>query len=122
MKHVPPQQLIISTEADLIQLRQALRQSARAMELPPAQQARITAAVSEVARALIHHCYASAIVIHCDDRDVHHPLVVECESEREAYQHIARQEPVQTAFSLVDETNVTSSPQGHLVTMKFRTV
>ncbi|MEF3273012.1 MAG: hypothetical protein K6356_01210 [Chloroflexus sp.] len=121
MKHVPKQHLIITTETDLIQLRQALRQSARSLEMTPAQQARVTAAVSEVVRALIHHCCASDVVIHCDDRDKNHPLVVECEAEHEAYQLITREEVVKTAFTLMDETNVKPSPLGHLVTMKFRT-
>ncbi len=113
-----PQHLIVGTEADLILLRQMVRQSARMLALTPAQQARITAAVSEVVRALLHHFTTSAVVIHCDDQGASHALVIECETEGEAYHRITRQESVKTALSLMDETHVASSAAGVHLTMK----
>jgi hypothetical protein len=53
MVTMQPQQLQISTEFDVIALRQAVRQAGRVAGLGPPQQARITAAISEVARALL---------------------------------------------------------------------
>ena len=50
-----PHQQVVSNDDDLIALRQAIRQTARAAGLGPPQQARITAAISEVARVMLHH-------------------------------------------------------------------
>ncbi|MCS6888580.1 hypothetical protein [Chloroflexus sp.] len=120
MNHVQTQQITVSSDADLILLRQMLRQCARAMAMAPSQQARITAAVSEVVRALIHQFSSSTVTIHCDDSDARHALVIECDTEAEAYQRVARQAAVQTAYSLVDEVKVQHSPIGCHLAMKIR--
>lgn len=120
MNHVQEQQITVSTDADLILLRQMLRQCARTMALTPSQQARVTAAVSEVVRALIHQFSSSTITIHCDDGDARHALVIECDAETEAYHRVARQPAVQTAYALVDEVNVQQSPIGCHLAMKIR--
>lgn len=120
MNHVQEQQITVSTDADLILLRQVLRQCARTMALTPSQQARVTAAVSEVVRALICQLSSSTITIHCDDSDIHHALVIECEAESEAYHRAARQADVQTAYTLVDEVKVQQSPLGCHLAMKMR--
>lgn len=122
MNHVQTQQITVSTDTDLILLRQMLRQSARALAMAPSQQARVTAAVSEVVRALIHQFSVSTVAIHCDDSSAHHTLVVECDTEREAYQRVACQTAVQTACMLVDEVDVDQSPMGCHLTMKIRAV
>lgn len=49
------QQLTINNEYDVISLRQAVRQMARQSSLGLSKQARITAAISEIARVLVVH-------------------------------------------------------------------
>jgi len=49
------QQLTINNEYDVISLRQAVRQMARQSSLGLSKQARITAAISEIARVLVIH-------------------------------------------------------------------
>lgn len=53
MPTTQPQLLQVFTELDVIALRQAVRQAGRSAGLGAPQQARITAAISEVARALL---------------------------------------------------------------------
>ncbi len=120
MNHVQEQRITVSTDTDLILLRQMLRQYARTMALTPSQQARVTAAVSEVVRAFIHQFSSSTITVHCDDGDVSHALVIECDTEAEAYHRAARQVAVQTAYALVDEVKVQQSPIGCHLVMKIR--
>jgi anti-sigma regulatory factor (Ser/Thr protein kinase) len=120
MNHVQAQQITVGVDADLIMLRQMLRQSARVLNLSPAQQARITAAVSEVVRALIHQFSTSTVTIHCDDQPDHHDLVIECDTEHDAYKRVARQSEVQTAYMLLDEVEVEPSPPECHLTMRVR--
>jgi hypothetical protein len=55
-----PHQLPVSNANDLITLRQAIRQAARGAGMGAANQARITAATSEVARALIGETHSTS--------------------------------------------------------------
>jgi anti-sigma regulatory factor (Ser/Thr protein kinase) len=75
---VPPQQLQIRTEFDVITLRQAIRQAGRVAGLGPAQQARITAAISEVARALLAAVGDGRFTIRVDEWDAQPALEVTC--------------------------------------------
>jgi hypothetical protein len=50
-----PLQLLVSDEYGVIALRHEIRQMARAIGLPPTQQARITAAASAISKALLNH-------------------------------------------------------------------
>lgn len=75
---VPPQQLQISTEFDVITLRQAIRQAGRLAGLGPAQQARITAAISEVARALLAAVGDGRFTIRVDEGSAQPAFEVAC--------------------------------------------
>lgn len=63
MQLAEPQQMQVLSDGDVIALRQAIRQRARAVGLGPAQQARVTAAISEVARALLYGAGAGHFTI-----------------------------------------------------------
>jgi anti-sigma regulatory factor (Ser/Thr protein kinase) len=63
MNAVNPQQMKVASDHDLILLRQAVRNAARSAGLGSAQQARFTAAISEVARALIAGAGESSFTI-----------------------------------------------------------
>jgi hypothetical protein len=55
----PPRELEIRTEFDIVAMRQEVRQAARALGLGLTQQAKISAAISTIARALIAaNCHA----------------------------------------------------------------
>lgn len=75
---IPPQQVQIRTEYDVIILRQAVRQVGREAGLCPPQQARITAAISEVARALLAAVGDGCFTIRMKDDAAHPSLEVAC--------------------------------------------
>lgn len=58
-----PQHLNINNDYDVISLRQAVRQMARATGLGLPQQARITAAISEIARVLVLDHNSTSVTI-----------------------------------------------------------
>lgn len=74
-----PQQMQVLSDHDMIILRQAVRQAARSVGLGAAQQARFTAAVSEVARALITDTGASIFTIRMSEPPARSALEVVCE-------------------------------------------
>ncbi|WP_028458643.1 hypothetical protein [Chloroflexus sp. Y-396-1] len=119
MKHIPTQTITVSNEADLILLRQMLRQSSRTLGFSPAQQARVTAAISEILRALIHQFCTSDINIHCDDSGRTHALVIECDTERESYHRATNLPSVKAACHLIDEVKVEPSPFGYHIQFRI---
>jgi len=119
MKHIQTQKITVSNDADLILLRQMLRQSTRTMGFSPAKQARITAAISEVLRACIAHFCTNDVSIHCEDNNHTHALVIECDTDGETYHRVANQPSVQTAYQLIDDVKVKSSPFGYHIEFRI---
>jgi anti-sigma regulatory factor (Ser/Thr protein kinase) len=73
-----PQQMQVASDHDMIVLRQAVRQAARAAGLGAAQQARFTAAISEVARAMISDAGESVFTIRTSEPPARSALEVVC--------------------------------------------
>jgi anti-sigma regulatory factor (Ser/Thr protein kinase) len=110
---IPPQQLQIRTEYDVITLRQALRQVGREVGLCAPQQARITAAISEVARALLAAVGDGSFTIRLHDDTAHLALEVACgggpTGKRATTPELYATPGVVEARSLVDDTQVESA-------------
>lgn len=78
MAAATPQQMRVASDHDMITLRQAVRQAARAAGLGAAQQARFTAAISEVARTMISDVGASVFTIRTSEPPERRALEVVC--------------------------------------------
>lgn len=72
------QQMQVASDHDMIVLRQAVRQAARAAGLGAAQQARFTAAISEVARAMLSDAGESVFTIRTSEPPARRALEVIC--------------------------------------------
>ncbi len=109
------QHLHVHTEHDVISLRQAVRQMARSVGLGLPEQARITAAISEIARALLLDGGTSRFIIQVVDQDPRPALEVVCVSPH-AHAHEAHTSQnlhaLSEACALVDETNLTTLHEG----------
>jgi hypothetical protein len=117
MSSVTLEHVIVSTDADLITLRQLLRRSARQCGLSATQQARITAAISEILRALVGQVSSGDVTIRFDDEPGQRPaLAVICATPLETYAQISAQPLVREACALADELQlVESAPNQHLL-------
>lgn len=117
MSSVTLEHVSVSTDADLIVLRQLLRRSARQCGLSATQQARITAAISEILRALVVQVRSGDVTIRFDNEPGQRPaLAVICATPLEAYALISRQPLVREACALADELQVAeAAPNQHLM-------
>lgn len=110
MRFIPPQQIQVRNEHDVITLRQTLRQVGREAGLFPPQQARITAAISEVARVLLAAVGDGSFTIRLKDDAVPMALEVACgggaAGERATTPSLYATPSVVEARSLVDETEI----------------
>jgi hypothetical protein len=118
-----PQQMQICTDSDMIALRQAVRQTSRAVGLGPAQQARMTAAISEVARALLTGRGGGLFTIRLDMRVSARPVLeVACEAQpgdHDATNNIYQSAVVAEARALVDEAQVEFADPGPQLMMRM---
>jgi hypothetical protein len=118
-----PQQMQICTDYDMITLRQAVRQTSRAVGLGPAQQARMTAAISEVARALLTERGGGFFTIRLDMRASACPaLEVACEAhpgDDDATNQLYQSAAVAEARALVDEAQVEFADPGPQLLMRM---
>ncbi len=73
------QQLTINNEYDVISLRQAVRQMARQSSLVLSKQARITAAISEIARVLVIHYDNTRVTVQISEAN-HTCLEIICQT------------------------------------------
>ncbi len=117
------QRMIVKNDHDVISLRQAVRQMARAVGLGLPEQARITAAISEIARLLLSHESKTQFTIRIV-KDVAHPaLEVLCTSPyipRETSSDGSRGSTFcAEARSLVDENSLFTGDQGLLLTLRM---
>lgn len=110
-----PQNLQVDTEHDVILLRQAVRQMSRSVGLGLPKQARITAAISEIARALLLDGGTARFIIHVTYEEPHPALEIVCASAV-AHAHRAHtgQNPhsLSEACTLVDEASLSVLPDG----------
>ena len=117
------QQLPISCEYDLISLRQAVRQQARAAGLGPPQQARFTAAVSELARLLLHGVGEATFTIGvAADGGGRLALEVACATSSgrgAAISRIYDSPSLETARHLVDDARLVSAERGPQLSMRM---
>lgn len=119
---VPPQQLQVSTEFDVITLRQAIRQAGRLAGLGPAQQARITAAISEVARALLAAVGDGCFTIRVDEANAQPALEVACgggpRGGRATTPSLYAMPTVAEARGLVDDARIEASDGATLLLLR----
>lgn len=124
MQLAEPQHMQVLSDGDVIALRQAIRQRARAVGLGPAQQARITAAISEIARALLYGAGAGEFTIRVDTRTGSRPAFeILCAAGHASHSTDTRPiyalPAVAEARALVDDTWVTSSAEGDQLLMRM---
>jgi hypothetical protein len=79
MTHINQQQYTIATDYDVVVLRHALRQLARANGLSLVQQARITAAISDIAREVLHRHWCLIFKLTIGSVGMRHSLDVLCQ-------------------------------------------
>lgn len=124
MQLAEPQQMQVLSDGDVIALRQAIRQRARAVGLGPAQQARVTAAISEVARALLYGAGAGHFTIRVETGHGSRPAfevlcapgyIDEATDPRPIYALPA----VAEARALVDDTWVKPTAEGGQLLMRM---
>jgi hypothetical protein len=124
MPSLSPQHFSVSSEYDLIALRQAVRQQARVAGLAPPQQARITAAISEVARVLLHSLSEANFIIRLAE-EAGAPLALEvaCGTSVGHGSMISRlynSPDLSTARDLVDDARLISAERGPLLALRMR--
>ncbi len=100
-----PQNLYVNAEHDIISLRQAVRQMARGVGLGLPEQARITAAISEVARAFLLNGGTARFIIQVTDHNPHPALEVVCVLPFAAHANQTSYS-LSEACALVDEANL----------------
>lgn len=114
----------VLSDADVIALRQAIRQTARAAGLSAAQQARITAAISEVARALLTVAGDGCFTIRLDDKVGARPaLEIACSAGPAGagtdINPVYALPAVSEARALVDDTQVETAEHGPRLLMRM---
>ncbi|MFV9505089.1 MAG: hypothetical protein AB4911_11055 [Oscillochloridaceae bacterium umkhey_bin13] len=124
MQLAEPQHMQVLSDGDVIALRQAIRQRARAVGLGPAQQARITAAISEVARALLYGAGAGQFTIRIETGIGNRPAFeILCAPGHGGNSTDARPiyalPAVAEARALVDDTWVKSGSEGDQLLMRM---
>jgi hypothetical protein len=117
------QRLPVSSEYDLISLRQAVRVQARAAGLGPPQQARFTAAVSELARVLLHGMGEATFTIGVAmDGGGRQALEVSCAAASGRAATLSRlydSPSLDAARHLVDDARLVSAERGPQVSMRM---
>ncbi|GEM_PF-1137133 len=116
------QRMLVHDEHDVISLRQSVRQMARAAGLGLPKQARITAAISEIARMLLLHGSDVQFTLRVSLNEPHPALEVSCRLPSVLAETAA--ELVQTpllgeACSLVDEYSPAQIHAGALLTLRM---
>jgi hypothetical protein len=112
--------LTVASDTDLILLRQSLRRNARQYGLSSTQQARITAAISEVMRALVGAYSIGDVTIRFDDEPGERPaLAVICSTPNAAYAKIQDQPLVIEACGLADQLDLTADAAEQQVIMRM---
>lgn len=119
------QRMVVKSDHDVISLRQAVRQMARMVGLGLPEQARITAAISEIARLLLSHDSKTQFTIRITQQDVTHlALEILCASPYTIPPGSMPDGSSDITFcaearSLVDENSLASSDQGLLLTLRM---
>ncbi len=113
----------VNKEFDVVVLRQAIREVARTLELSLIQQARITAAISDIARDLLTHhlCMVFSILVH--PVGLRRALDVVCQkpdqephpSDR-SFEHIIS---IESARQLLDEATFSHASGCPLLTLRI---
>lgn len=104
-----PNKYQVEKEFDIVVLRQAIRQVAQALELSLVQQARITAAISDIARSFLSHHWSTMFTIHVHQVDLRHALDVLCQQSTHqphaAHGEFASYIHIESARHLLDEAS-----------------
>jgi hypothetical protein len=119
------QRLSVCNDYDLITLRQAMRQQARAARLTPPQQARFTAAVSELARLLLHGSSSAVFTVGVSTTESGRAaLEVACAAEAEGdsgsdLSNLFASPALTSARKLVDDACLLDSERGLRLAMRM---
>lgn len=120
----PPmlQRLVVNEEYDVIAMRQEIRQIARAVGLDLTQQAKITAAISAIARAILATDGSSVFTIHVDESGARPALQIACEPARTGRNSVADLASMlhfDEARSLVDDASLANLDSGAILTLRM---
>jgi hypothetical protein len=121
---LPRQQILVSDPYDVIAMRQQVRQAARTLGLGLMQQAKITAAISAVARALLAIDTRLTVTIWCDREGPRPSLQIACAAagspSNDEVVELERELSAGDAGTLVDEISVApDNDQGALLTLRM---
>jgi hypothetical protein len=117
------QEYVVTKEFDVVVLRQALREVARGLDLNLGQQARITAAISDVARNVLTQHWSMRFAIHVHSIGMRRALDVVCQQpihqlhpEFRAFEHHIN---IDAARQLLDEATFSHGAEGPLLTLRI---
>ncbi len=120
-----PHQVHVQSDIDVVTLRQQVRQMARMLGLGLTQQARITAAISTVARSLVESECQALFLIQASNQPPHPALEITCQAESiaddPAYTTEAIKKTIhfEEARSLVDEARLALEDSHALLTLRI---
>lgn len=115
------QRIVVSDERDVIALRQEVRQVARTLGMGLTRQARITAAITAVARELLGKTDGTTFIIQVIAHSTASALEISCLSPFPPSEKKYDEKALQfgEARSLADEAFCTPAEQGSLVTLRM---
>lgn len=119
---LPTRQIQVNNDYDVISLRQIVREMARTAGLGLAQQARITAAISEVARVLLLDRSDMLFTVQVAEAGQRRALEVHCVSPVTCASGMPEAVgpcPFREARSLVDETTLDMANEEALLTLRM---
>lgn len=120
-----PHHVKVGSEIDVVTLRQQVRQMARLLGLGLTQQARITAAISTVARSLVETSYNATFTIQATNHQPRPALEIVCTSslmQQDAGNnptHIKSIMRFDEAQSLVDEADISLQNEEICLTLRI---
>ncbi len=117
------QEYIVNKEFDVVVLRQAIREVARSLELSLVQQARITAAISDIARDLLTHHWSMVFSILVHPVGLRRAMDVVCQKPDQqphpSYVEFEREISIDSARQLLDEATFSHAAGHPLLTLRI---
>ena len=114
---------MVATDFDVVVLRQALRGFARALDLSLVQQARITAAISDIARTVLAQRWRMVFTMHVHAVDVRRALTVVCQTADQqphpSSHEFAARLNVDSVRQLLDEAIISASDASPVLTVRI---
>ncbi len=123
MMTIDQNEYIVNKEFDVVVLRQAIREVARSLDLSLVQQARITAAISDIARDLLTHHWSMAFSIQIQPVGLRRAMDVVCykpdHQPHPSYVEFERKISIASARQLLDEATFTHESGCPLLTLRI---